>query len=96
MATAIGFGKGLYGAEVDPPTSKQLEQLRKDMAMAIWGDRGPRNRGAMLLLFNKGRAEPWLRIARQRVRRWKRIGRMKDWKSIGAGEPRTVGGLKDG
>jgi len=75
MAVALVGGAGLYGAEVDKPTQKIFQALRVAMGRAAWGDKGPKNRRAALLLQQGGRAEPYVMWARRLAAHWARMGK---------------------
>ena len=65
MAGAIVHGGALYGAEVDHLTNDNLHNIRQAMGMAIWGNKGPRNKTAALLLHKQGQMEPTVKRAMQ-------------------------------
>lgn len=65
MAAALVSGAGLYGSEVDKPNRKIFQALRVAMSRAAWGDNGPRNRRAALLLQQEGKYEPCVMWARK-------------------------------
>ena len=75
MAAALVGGAGLYGAEVDKPTQNMFQALRIAMSRAAWGDKGPRNRRAALLLQQGGKLEPYVMWARRLTRHWARMSR---------------------
>ena len=54
VASAIVLGGTLCGAEVDHLTKNNLHNIRDLLGSAIWGNRGPRNIIAALLLHKKG------------------------------------------
>ena len=70
MAGAIVLGGALYGAEVDHLTKNDLHKIRQAMGMAIWGNKGPRNKTAALLLHKQGQMEPTVRRPMQLGGHW--------------------------
>jgi len=73
MAGAIVLGGALYGAEVDHLTQNNMYKIRQAMGMAIWGNKGPRNKMAALLLHKQGQMEPTVKRATQLGGRWQRM-----------------------
>ena len=73
MAGAIVLGGALYGAEVDHLTKNNLHKIRQAMGMAIWGNKGPRNKTAALLLHKQGHMEPTVKRAMQLGGHWQRM-----------------------
>ena len=73
MAGAIVLGGVLYGAEVDHLTKNNLHKIRQAIGMAIWGNKGPRNKTASLLLHKQGQMEPTVKRAMQLGGHWQRM-----------------------
>ena len=61
-----------YGCEVDPLTQGQIAQLRAGAATALWGNKGPRNKTAMLLLTGDGKLEPKVEYYFRILKNWHR------------------------
>ena len=73
MAGAIVLGGASYKAEVDHLTKNNLHKIRQAMGMAIWGNKGPRNKTAALLPLKQGRLEPTVKRAMQLGGHWQRM-----------------------
>ena len=68
---ALVFAAGLYGVEVNSITQAQTQKLRWAAAQAAWGNTGPRNRVAALLLLGM---EPWVEASARILCHWQKNG----------------------
>ena len=81
IASTIVLGGTLYGAEVDHLTTNNLYKIRQVLGSAIWGNRGPRNKIAGLLLHKQRQIEPFVKRATQLVGHGKGCDRKDIWKA---------------
>ena len=65
ISSTIVLGGTLYGAEVDHLTKNNLHKIRQVLGAAMWGNKGPRNKIAGLLLHKQGQMEPFVKRATQ-------------------------------
>ena len=79
MASAIVLGGTLCGAEVDHLTKNNLHRIRQALGMATWGNKGPRNKVAALLLHTQGQIEPTAKRVMQLGGHWQRMVNKNIW-----------------
>ncbi len=74
QAKSLLCSAGLYGVELWGATRAYLGKAGKARAVAIWGSKGPRNRGATLLAMG---LDPWVTMNVLTMTHWARMARMR-------------------
>ena len=75
IGSTVVLGGTLYRAEVDHLTKNNLHKIRQVLGAAMWGNKGPRNQIAGLLLHKQGQVEAFVKRATQLAGHWQRMVR---------------------